>query len=177
MLTWCKCQGWRRKTQFSCLHSLSSLFSKSAPKKRSFILALVHLINKEIHFQLTLRLLLAVLHGLSVLDFNVCSTAWVEIVKDVAEGGERFVLWQSFRFETLHPSLSLGWVVTSQTLQLLQPQVFDGHLQHHLLVLLCLRDDTDLKLVVDAGNKVPGDLHVKLHHVSTFSLGSILRIL
>ena len=40
MLTWCKCQGWRRKTRFSCLHSLSSLFSKSAPKKKIIYLGL-----------------------------------------------------------------------------------------------------------------------------------------
>ena len=131
------------------------------------MLVVGYLVNKEIHFQLALCLLLPVLHCLSILHLDVGPATWVQVVKDVAEGREGLVLRQSFRFETLHSSLPLRWVVASQALQLLQPQVLDGHLQHHLLVLLRLGHNTDLELVVDARNEVFGDLDIKLHHVST----------
>ena len=127
-----------------------------------------NLIDKEIHFQLARRLLLAVLHRLSVLDLDVRPAAWVKVVEHLAQGWEGLVLWKSVRLETLHPPFPLRGVVAPQTLQLLQPEVLDGNLQHHLLVLLRLRHNADLELVVDAGHQVSRDLHIKLNHVSTW---------
>ena len=88
-----------------------------------------NLIDKEIHFQLARRLLLAVLHRLSVLDLDVRPAAWVKVVEHLAQGWEGLVLWMSVRLETLYSPFPLRGVVAPQTLQLLQPEVLDGNLQ------------------------------------------------
>ena len=61
--------------------------------------------------------------------------------------------------------------MTTQSLQLLQTEVLDRNVDHHLPALLGPGQHAEVELVVDARNQVPGHLHVELDHVGAVEDG------